>query len=116
MANPILYFYIIIVYSVQYFTLFRETPFATGPEDTPEQILARIGEGKVMLTGSNWDYISSSAKDLVLRMLHVDPHQRWTALQVRRRRRRRRFGGGEMLSLFMHLPATGLVPSLDYLT
>ena len=22
----------------------RETPFATGPEDTPEQILARIGE------------------------------------------------------------------------
>ena len=36
-----------------------------------------------MLTGSNWDYVSSSAKDLVLRMLHVDPHQRWTALQVR---------------------------------
>ena len=22
----------------------RETPFATGPEDTPEQILVRIGE------------------------------------------------------------------------
>ena len=62
--------------------LIRETPFATGPEDTPEQILARIGEGKVTLSGSNWDYISSSAKDLVLRMLHVDPQQRWTAGQV----------------------------------
>lgn len=62
---------------------YRETPFATGPDDTPEVILNRIGEAKITLTGSNWDYVSSSAKDLVLRMLHVDPHQRWTAAQVR---------------------------------
>jgi len=61
---------------------FRCTPFATGPEDTPKQILARIGEGKIPLNGGNWDAVSPSAKDLVLRMLHVDPMQRWTAAQV----------------------------------
>ena len=60
----------------------RCTPFATGPEDTPKQILARIGEGKIPLSGGNWDSVSPSAKDLVLRMLHVDPMQRWTAAQV----------------------------------
>lgn len=60
----------------------RCTPFATGPEDTPKQILARIGEGKIPLSGGNWDSVSQSAKDLVLRMLHVDPMQRWTAAQV----------------------------------
>ena len=58
------------------------TPFASGPEDTPQQILARIGEGRVQLSGGNWDSVSPSAKDLVLRMLHVDPNQRWTASQV----------------------------------
>ena len=58
------------------------TPFATGPDDTPEDILARIGEGKISLTGGNWNSISSAAKDLVLRMLHVDPMQRYTADQV----------------------------------
>ena len=58
------------------------TPFATGPDDTPEDILARIGEGKISLTGGNWNSISSAAKDLVLRMLHVDPMQRYTAAQV----------------------------------
>ena len=64
------------------YLLYRSTPFATGPEDTPKQILARIGEGKISLTGGNWDSVSPSAKDLVLRMLHVDPMQRWTAVQV----------------------------------
>ncbi len=62
--------------------LCRTTPFASGPEDTPQQILARIGEGKIPLNGGNWDSVSPSAKDLVLRMLHVDPNQRWSAAQV----------------------------------
>lgn len=61
---------------------FRHTPFATGPKDTPEMILARIGQGKFAMTGGNWDLISSAAKDLVTRMLHVDPHQRITIQQV----------------------------------
>ncbi|KAL5457363.1 hypothetical protein EMCRGX_G034612 [Ephydatia muelleri] len=65
-----------------YTMLAGSTPFATGPEDTPQQILSRIGEGRITLTGGNWDSISSGAKDLVLRMLHIDPLQRWTAAQV----------------------------------
>ena len=62
--------------------LSSETPFATSPEDGPDKILMRIGEGKINLTGGNWDTVSPAAKDLVLRMLHVDPQQRCTAQQV----------------------------------
>ncbi|XP_042189510.1 ribosomal protein S6 kinase alpha-2 isoform X2 [Callorhinchus milii] len=60
------------------------TPFANGPDDTPEEILARIGSGKYALTGGNWDTVSDAAKDMVSKMLHVDPHQRHTAMQVLR--------------------------------
>ncbi|XP_060098118.1 ribosomal protein S6 kinase alpha-2 isoform X1 [Heteronotia binoei] len=60
------------------------TPFANGPDDTPEEILARIGSGKYALTGGNWDSVSDAAKDIVSKMLHVDPHQRLTAAQVLR--------------------------------
>uniref|UniRef100_A0A665W6M7 Ribosomal protein S6 kinase n=1 Tax=Echeneis naucrates TaxID=173247 RepID=A0A665W6M7_ECHNA len=58
------------------------TPFANGPEDTPNEILNRIGNGHFSLTGGNWDTVSDAAKDLVSKMLHVDPHQRLTARQV----------------------------------
>ncbi|KAM8788019.1 ribosomal protein S6 kinase alpha-2 isoform 2-T2 [Rhynchonycteris naso] len=58
------------------------TPFANGPDDTPEEILARISSGKYALSGGNWDSISEAAKDVVSKMLHVDPHQRLTAVQV----------------------------------
>ncbi|XP_076141152.1 ribosomal protein S6 kinase alpha-2 isoform X3 [Alosa pseudoharengus] len=60
------------------------TPFANGPDDTSEEILARIGSGKYALTGGNWDTVSDAAKDIVSNMLHVDPHQRLTAPQVLR--------------------------------
>ncbi|KAI4890034.1 hypothetical protein NFI96_005355 [Prochilodus magdalenae] len=60
------------------------TPFANGPGDTPEEILARIGSGKFSLTGGYWNSVSNGAKDLVSKMLHVDPHQRLTASQVLR--------------------------------
>ncbi|XP_064404660.1 ribosomal protein S6 kinase alpha-3-like isoform X2 [Halichondria panicea] len=65
-----------------YTMLSGTTPFASGPEDTAQQILSRIGEGKIPLSGGNWDSVSPSAKDLVLRMLHVDPNQRWSAAQI----------------------------------
>uniref|UniRef100_A0A8B9TF35 non-specific serine/threonine protein kinase n=1 Tax=Anas platyrhynchos TaxID=8839 RepID=A0A8B9TF35_ANAPL len=58
------------------------TPFANGPSDTPEEILTRIGGGKFSVSGGNWDTISDLSKDLVSKMLHVDPHQRLTAKQV----------------------------------
>ncbi|RXM91523.1 Ribosomal protein S6 kinase alpha-6 [Acipenser ruthenus] len=58
------------------------TPFANGPNDTPEEILLRIGSGKFSLSGGNWDTVSDKSKDLLSHMLHVDPHQRYTAAQV----------------------------------
>ncbi|KAK0144283.1 Ribosomal protein S6 kinase alpha-2 [Merluccius polli] len=60
------------------------SPFASGPDDTPEEILAQIGCGRFLLVGGNWDLVSDSAKDIVTKMLHVDPHQRLTAPQVLR--------------------------------
>lgn len=44
--------------------LFRYTPFANGPNDTPEEILLRIGSGKFSLTGGNWDTVSDTSKVL----------------------------------------------------
>ncbi|ELW63305.1 Ribosomal protein S6 kinase alpha-2 [Tupaia chinensis] len=38
------------------------TPFANGPDDSPEEILARIGSGEYALSGGNWDSISDAAK------------------------------------------------------
>lgn len=40
----------------------RFTPFANGPDDTAEEILARIGSGEYALSGGNWDSISDAAK------------------------------------------------------
>uniref|UniRef100_A0A669DAG1 non-specific serine/threonine protein kinase n=1 Tax=Oreochromis niloticus TaxID=8128 RepID=A0A669DAG1_ORENI len=60
------------------------SPFASSPEDTAEEILAQIGCGKFIITGGNWDLVSEAAKDIVVKMLHVDPHQRLTAPQVLR--------------------------------
>ncbi|XP_063136085.1 ribosomal protein S6 kinase alpha-6 isoform X3 [Rattus norvegicus] len=58
------------------------TPFSNGPNDTPEEILLRIGNGRFSLSGGIWDNISRGAKDLLSHMLHMDPHQRYTAEQV----------------------------------
>uniref|UniRef100_A0A914UIY4 Uncharacterized protein n=1 Tax=Plectus sambesii TaxID=2011161 RepID=A0A914UIY4_9BILA len=65
-----------------YTMLSGQTPFATGPNDTPAQILQRVGEGRFSLSGGNWDSVSELAKDLVERMLHVDPAKRLSARQV----------------------------------
>lgn len=58
------------------------TPFSNGPNDTPEEILLRIGNGNFSLSGGNWDNISDGAKELLSHMLHMDPHQRYTAEQI----------------------------------
>ncbi|XP_014771715.1 ribosomal protein S6 kinase 2 beta isoform X2 [Octopus bimaculoides] len=65
-----------------YTMLAGQTPYANGPNDTPSDILARIGGGKIKLTEGNWDCVSDAAKDLVQKMLHVDPHSRLTASEV----------------------------------
>ena len=61
----------------------RYTPFAHGAEDNAGQILKRIGEEKLVLSGGNWDTVSDSAKNLVRNMLHINPGKRCTAQQVR---------------------------------
>lgn len=45
-----------------FFSLPSYTPFANGPNDTPEEILVRIGSGKFSLSGGNWDTVSDAAK------------------------------------------------------
>ncbi|KHJ44009.1 kinase domain protein [Trichuris suis] len=67
---------------LMYAMLSGQTPFATNPTDSPSEILARVGEGRFALNEGIWQSISDVAKDLIRKMLHVDPHQRITAAQV----------------------------------
>ncbi|XP_063235019.1 ribosomal protein S6 kinase 2 beta isoform X3 [Bacillus rossius redtenbacheri] len=65
-----------------YIMLAGRTPFAYRETDSPSGILQKIGEGRFDLERGNWANISCEAKDLVQKMLHVDPGQRPTASQV----------------------------------
>ncbi|CAD5209113.1 unnamed protein product [Bursaphelenchus xylophilus] len=59
-----------------------ETPFSTSATDEPSKILQRVGEGKFTMSGPSWSKISDLAKDLVMRMLHVDPGLRISAKEI----------------------------------
>lgn len=65
-----------------YTMLAGHTPFATGPTDSAEAILHRIGEANYDLVSGNWNTVSSPAKDLVRKMLDLDPAKRLTTAQV----------------------------------
>ena len=65
-----------------YTMLAGHTPYAHGPRDDSQAILERIEAGSFSLSGGNWDSVSAAAKDLVRRMLHVDPAKRLTAQQT----------------------------------
>uniref|UniRef100_A0A0N5ALS1 Ribosomal protein S6 kinase n=1 Tax=Syphacia muris TaxID=451379 RepID=A0A0N5ALS1_9BILA len=65
-----------------YTMLCGETPFATGADDTAAEILERVGEGRFTFSNPAWKDISELAKDLVQRMLHVDPVKRVSAKQI----------------------------------
>lgn len=67
---------------ILYTMLAGQTPFATGPEDTPDEILNRIGQGKYNVNTGNWKTVSQEAKDLVRNMLELDPARRITAAQM----------------------------------
>jgi p90 ribosomal S6 kinase len=67
---------------ILYTMLAGQTPFASGPEDTPEDILSRIGQGKYNVNTGNWITVSQEAKDLVRCMLELDPARRITAAQI----------------------------------
>nr|CAD7595822.1 unnamed protein product [Timema genevievae] len=79
----------VVVSTVQYLhqhgvseTFTHRTPFANSGTESPSVILQRIGEGRFDLESGNWASISLEAKDLVQKMLHVDPNQRPTASLV----------------------------------
>jgi len=59
-----------------------ETPFATGPEDSAEDILQRIGKGQYDMDSGNWQSVSNLAKNLVTAMLDVNPSKRLTTNQI----------------------------------
>ncbi|XP_071819465.1 ribosomal protein S6 kinase alpha-2-like isoform X2 [Apostichopus japonicus] len=62
---------------ILYTLLAGYTPFVNRPEDSGQMILDRIQEGKYhSMQGGNWDNVSNLAKDLIKKMLHVDPYQR----------------------------------------
>lgn len=50
------------VTNIEFVWLNSYTPFANGPDDTPEEILARIGSGKFSLSGGYWNSVSDTAK------------------------------------------------------
>lgn len=50
------------VANIEFVWLNSYTPFANGPDDTPEEILARIGSGKFSLSGGYWNSVSDTAK------------------------------------------------------
>ena len=53
--NQNLYYFLFIM-------IWRKTPFANGPTDSPEDILKRIGQSKFQLDTGNWTSVSSDAK------------------------------------------------------
>ncbi|XKL62061.1 hypothetical protein PGB90_001894 [Kerria lacca] len=65
-----------------YTLLSGQTPFASGPNDTPTEILHRIAGSKLDLRCGTWVTISNEAKDLVCSMLHVEPRRRPTTSQI----------------------------------
>ena len=60
----------------------RRTPFPNSPGDSASKILDRIGPGVVDVDSGVWSHISDEAKQLVRRMLHIDPQQRPTAASI----------------------------------
>lgn len=42
--------------------MYRHTPYASGPEDTPSEILYRIGNSNLDLKSGNWLVVSADAK------------------------------------------------------
>jgi calcium-dependent protein kinase len=64
---------------IMYILLSGKPPFNS---DNSLEIMRLIKEGKILMTGSVWQYISSNAKDLILKMLTYRPEKRYSANQA----------------------------------
>lgn len=60
----------------------RFPPFPNGPSDNATDILNHIGPGYIDMENEVWNHVSNEAKELVKRMLHMDPNRRPTAGQI----------------------------------
>ncbi|GIY83752.1 ribosomal protein S6 kinase 2 alpha [Caerostris extrusa] len=58
------------------------TPYVTGANDNREKILARLEAGRMNMSTGNWRYISEVAKDLVRKMLDLNPKNRCSAADI----------------------------------
>ncbi|KAL6259297.1 hypothetical protein P5V15_009215 [Pogonomyrmex californicus] len=65
-----------------YIMLAGYTPFRNSPGDSANDILDRIGSGYIDVESGIWCHISNEAKELVKRMLHLDPTRRPTAAMI----------------------------------
>ncbi|XP_011496245.1 PREDICTED: ribosomal protein S6 kinase 2 beta [Ceratosolen solmsi marchali] len=65
-----------------YIMLSGRIPFPNTPGDTPNDILDKIVRGYIDVESGVWCQISVEAKDLVKRMLHVDPTRRPSATNI----------------------------------
>lgn len=65
-----------------YIMLAGYTPFRNSPGDSASDILDRIGSGYIDVESGIWCHVSNEAKELVKRMLHLDPTRRPTAAMI----------------------------------
>ncbi|XP_034939715.1 ribosomal protein S6 kinase alpha-3 [Chelonus insularis] len=65
-----------------YIMLSGYTPFPNIPGDNANDILNRIGPGYINVDDGIWNEISNEAKELVRKMLHIDPRRRLTTAAI----------------------------------
>ncbi|XP_054706879.1 ribosomal protein S6 kinase 2 alpha-like [Uloborus diversus] len=58
------------------------TPFATGIEDNVQQILMHLEDGNLIMNSGPWTRVSDIAKDLIRKMLNMNPKKRISASDV----------------------------------
>jgi len=57
-------------------------PFKLNAESTPEELLSQISESKINFDEGNWKQVSNEAKDLLKKMLNLDPRLRISATNI----------------------------------
>ena|SRR3990167_2940775 len=63
-----------------YFILSKSFPFDDESSDT--SLSQAITEGHFTFSSGNWENVSAEAKDLISKLLTLDPNERWSASQA----------------------------------